>query len=532
MDTSTGCNHDSLLATQSRVGFKRTLCVLIFSMLWAAGSTTAHAEQWTNLEGTRTIEGRMVGIWGESVILELLGGRRVAIKMKDLRGDSRIQARKLAQQLLDARESRVTELKGNAAAASAKAPQPLPKPPAAPAYQAPKANAAAADFIDQIDTAITNGHLLAVYDALPPSYRKDVDEIVKLAASEMNETSWQGLVGTAQRLGDIIVTHQTWFLSSPRIQALPANDLAVVEEQILPLADLMRVGLSPDATNLNQLQAVSFGQWLAERDEVIAPYLAQLVGQMGLSISRRVTLKSEKDGTAVVSVEQDGGTRDMELISVEGYWVPKTIADGWKANVDSIKGDIASTTSTIENMGAVLGIFNPVLNPMANSQSPDQFHAAMDSLFSPAIQSAMITIATKLGKTPVVASNQNNGRGNSGFGGYDGGYGEDMGEDMGDEMGDDMSDGYGGGYGSGPAAFPGGPGGPGFGGSGGRPPSPGAPGGPGAGSSGRPPSPGAPGGPGAGSSGRPPSPGAPGGPGGGNNGRPPSPGAPGGPGAS
>ena len=140
----------------------------------------------------------------------------------------------------------------------------------------------------------------------------------------------------------------------------------------------------------------------------------------GLSISRRVTLKSEKDGTAVVSVEQDGGTRDMELISVEGYWVPKTIADGWKANVDSIKGDIASTTSTIENMGAVLGIFNPVLNPMANSQSPEQFHAAMDSLFSPAIQSAMITIATKLGKTPVVASNQNNGRGNSGFSGYDG----------------------------------------------------------------------------------------------------------------
>ena len=72
------------------------------------------------------------------------------------------------------------------------------------------------------------------------------------------------------RLGDIIVTHQTWFLSSPRIQALPANDLAVVEEQILPLANLMRVGLSPEATNLNQLQAVSFGQWLAERDEVIA----------------------------------------------------------------------------------------------------------------------------------------------------------------------------------------------------------------------------------------------------------------------
>ena len=189
MDTSTGCNHDSLLATQSRVGFKRTLCVLIFSMLWAAGSTTAHAEQWTNLEGTRTIEGRMVGIWGESVILELLGGRRVAVKMKDLRGDSRIQARKLAQQLVDARESRVSELKGNAAVPGESSPT---------TTQATGSTGLPGTTMPQQPISlirsipITTGHLLAVYDALPPSYRKDVDEIVKLAASEMNETSWQG----------------------------------------------------------------------------------------------------------------------------------------------------------------------------------------------------------------------------------------------------------------------------------------------------------------------------------------------------
>ncbi len=530
MHTSNGRNQTCSFEYQLRSlkhrlhrSVTRTSRVMVFASLSLIGLAAAQAEQWTNLLGTHTVEARLVGLWGDSAILELAGGKRVAVKLADLRGESRIQARKLAQELETARASRVSELKGNASVATAKAPQPLPKPPAAPAYQPPQANMGVAEFIDQIDGAINDGHLIAVYDALPPSYRKDVDDVVKLTASKLNESSWQVIVGTLQRLGDVIINHQTWFLSNPRIQALPPKDLDAVEEQILPLADLMRVGLTPEATSLNQLQTIRFGQWLTERDEVIAPYLAQLVDQIGLSIGRQVTVKSEKEGAAVISVEQEGAARDIELISIDGYWVPKTIADEWAKNIDSLKGDISGTTQTLEVLSGLLVIFNPMLNPMANSQTSAQFHSAMDGLFSPTAQTLVTTFAGILGKAPVVASNQNNGRGNSGFGGYN----EDYGDDMEDDMGDDMSGGYGG---SGPAAFPGAPGGPGAGGSNGRPPSPGAPGGPSAGgSNGRPPSPGAPGGPGAGgSNGRPPSPGSPGGPGaGGNSRRPPSPGAPG-----
>ena len=289
----------------------KTLHVGTVAVLSVIGIVTAQAEQWTDLNGTRTVEARMVGLWGDSVILELTGGKRVAVKLEDLRSESRIQAQKLARQLEVSRASRVSELQGNAAAASAAAPEPLPKPSAAPAYQPPQANVGVAEFIDQIDAAITDGHLVAVYDALPPTYRKDVDDMVKLTASQLNQNSWQGLVGTAQRIGEVIVTHQTWFLSSPRIQALRPKDLDAVETQVLSLADLMRVGLSPEATSLNQLQTISFGQWLSERDRVIAPYLAQLVDQSGVNISRQVTVKSEKDGVAVISVEQDGAALSL-----------------------------------------------------------------------------------------------------------------------------------------------------------------------------------------------------------------------------
>ena len=195
MDTSKGCNCTSFFQNPWRRSVSAAPRFAIVAALSVIGVCAAQAELWTDLRGTRTVEARMIGLWGDSVILELTGGKRVSVKLEDLRSESRIQAQKLANQLKVSRADRVSELQGNAAAASAAAPQPLPTPSPAPSYKPPQANASVSDFINQIDDAITDGHLVAVYDALPPSYRKDVDEVVKLTASQLNQASWQGKVG-------------------------------------------------------------------------------------------------------------------------------------------------------------------------------------------------------------------------------------------------------------------------------------------------------------------------------------------------
>ncbi len=44
-----------------------------------------------------SVDAKMVGMWGDSVILQLSNGRRVTVKLDDLRSESRIQARELAR---------------------------------------------------------------------------------------------------------------------------------------------------------------------------------------------------------------------------------------------------------------------------------------------------------------------------------------------------------------------------------------------------------------------------------------------------
>ncbi len=399
--------------------------------------TVAHGETWTSLRGTHSVDARMVGLWGDNVILELANGRRVTIKLNDLRSESRIQANELAKTLETSRMGRVKELQGQATAAAAPAPNPLPQPPPAPDYTAPSKDSKPEDFLDQLDAAVMDGHIVAIFDALPPSYQKDVNDIVKLAAQKISPSTWQSLVGTAQQVGDVIVTHQRWFLSSPRIQALPPDQIDKIEDQVLTFAGLVREGLSPEATQLETLQSMDFGQWLAERDKVIAPHLAQIFQKAGSSTARQISVDSEKDGTAMVTINQAGVKSNVAYTLVEGHWVPKTIADTWAEKVATWKQELndAPDGTVLGTYALMLEPIAPMLQPLAQASDEGRFHEEMEAIFVPA-ETIATTVATMLGKSINLAS-----RGGGQAGQYGGGYEDDMGgydEQMEMQMAEEM----------------------------------------------------------------------------------------------
>lgn len=414
----------------------RWCAALLTSASLVFATTSSHAETWTSLNGSHSIDAKMIGLWGGNVILELGNGRRISVQLDQLRSESRIQAQNMAGELASARGDRVNDLRGKAANAAAPAPDPLPVPEAAPTYYAPLAGQPAADFFAQLDAALEAGHIRAVYDALPPSYRKDIDDVVRSSAQRMDPVAWQNLVGTAHRLGDLIESRQRWFLSSPRVLALPAEQVEVAQGPVLTLAGLLRVGLEPNALQLERLQTVGFGEWIGERDAVIAPYLAQLFEQLGSDPWREITIDSEKDGTAVASIDIDGATTKVTYSNVEGFWVPKSLADNWATSVESWKsGDDASLATALAAAGLVLQPISGELDTLANAKNANDFHAALESAFVPA-EAIATSVAALLGKSMNLASNTRGGSA-GGYSDYDSGGYEDSMMGMDEEYGDE-----------------------------------------------------------------------------------------------
>ena len=312
----------------------------------------------------------MIGLWGDSVILEVSGGRRVSVKLDDLRGDSRIQAQKLAEGLKNSRAVGSRNCRGRPRRLRRRPPIRCLNPRRHLPTPRRQQDAQPDEFLEQLETAVKGGHVVAIFDALPPSYRNDVNEIVKLAAQKIDPNTWQSLVGTAHRLGDLIVTHQRWFLSSPRIEALPPDQRDKIEGEVLSFAGLLRDGLSPEAMQLDQLQTMDFGQWLAGRDQAIAPHLAGSFNSSAVVLVDRSRSIRQQDGTAVVTIDQNGVTSKVTYTLVEGYWVPKTIADKWAESVESWKQELADTPAgtLLGNYALMLEPIQSMLEPLANAR--------------------------------------------------------------------------------------------------------------------------------------------------------------------
>ncbi|MDB4676600.1 hypothetical protein OAF09_00070 [bacterium] len=401
-------------------------------------SSLALGETWTSLRGNYVVEAEMLGLWGEAVILKMDDGRRVSVNLLNLRSESRIQAREIAKKLEEQRDALITELKGRATDAAAPAPDPLPQPPAASAYVPPQPNAKAGDFLNQVENALASGHLLGLYDSLPPSYRKDIDELVKLTAANTNSAAWTTVMGTFQKFGEVLVTRQRWFLSSPRIQALGPAEQDFISGPVITLAGLLRTGLDPAAMQLQTLQTADFRQWLEQRDEAIAPYLSLLMQQLGLDSLRQMNVESEQDGVAVVSVSAGGESFQDNYVQVEGYWVSKSLADQWSEEVETWK-QTAQTPDAMDMTTAsiFLGTLQPVLGQLANTQDASGFHEQMEAIFLPA-ESMMTTLAGSLGTTFAGNNAGQSANGRGAGGGEFGDYGEGMEMDMEMEMDMDM----------------------------------------------------------------------------------------------
>lgn len=388
---------------------------------------TASAEEWTDLRGTRTIEAKMVGMWGDNVVLQLQNGKRVTVNANSLKSDSRIQARQLQRELADARTARIDELKQRAIEAALPAPNPLPTPPKTSAYQ-PIASGQRIDaFLKSVDDQVRAGHVMAIYDALPPAYRADVTSIVTEAANKIDGPGWQATVGTLHEFGDAIVTHQRWFLSHPRITQLPIDALEMVEGELLTIAGALRSGLSPDVSNLQTLQSGGFEKWMKQFDAATADYIAQTY-RMSNAANRTVTVESETAEAAVVTIDASGGKSKVTFQNVDGFWVPKSMADKWTDDVAAIKQTIAGVPAGTL-LAPVAFVTSPIasaVGPMTTASTEDAFHGAMESLFT-GTEAILAAAGKLLGKDFSLAKKSSNG-------GYYNGMDDSYGSDYDDEM--------------------------------------------------------------------------------------------------
>jgi len=386
-----------------RSSFVRRFRIALLTAGLAASSgwsPSQAADEWTNLTGTSTVTGEMIGSWNGRVLLQLEGGRRVSVRLEDLRADSRILAEKRLVEIRQRLQQRRQEISQAAQAAEAPAPPDAGELPPAPSYTVPPPGADLRTTLVAIRDQTLAGHLRVFYDTLPASHQQQTSELVALGLAKLNTASFESVRSTIHGLAELIVTRQRWLLSHPRLAQLPAEQ----QQGLIATAGFLRALTSDEVLSLASLRSRTLAESVALIDDAVSPHLYRLAGDPSAGASTfqpdfEVEAGGEGAMIAKVVVPLAGPIMALNFKPVEGRWVlasapqatgapaPSTpapatsaAADDWQQARESLASLPDESLRLPPPAELMLQQFTAAIAPLQQASTQHEFHRALDEL--------------------------------------------------------------------------------------------------------------------------------------------------------
>ena len=290
--------------------------------------------------------------------------------------------------------------------------QPHPKRPVAPvvavllaAFAVP---AVAAEIPDSPDGTVrfvmeqlADRHPEVLWQALPPTYQKDISELTHTFAAKMDPEVWSSAFALGSRTAALLRDKKDIILASSYA------DMAGDERDNLASGWDAGVGFldsffSSDVSRLDALETIDWGNYLATTGRDLMNLAAERSKASGKdAFDEEITKKLEQAEIELVSRDGDSATvkvsapdedpEDIELTRVEGRWVPSDMADDWDANVAEAKQKLAALSdeeieqSSMQTM-MFIGMLDGVVAQLETVETSEEFEQAIQGILGPFLE--------------------------------------------------------------------------------------------------------------------------------------------------
>jgi hypothetical protein len=246
--------------------------------------------------------------------------------------------------------------------------------------------------------ALAERHPEVLWQALPPTYQRDIAELTHAFAAKMDPAVWDAAFGLGRRTAALLRDKKEIILASSMLDAA-GQEREQIESGWDPMVALLDDVFSSDVSRLENLQTIDWGNYLATSGRDFMNLAAERSKASGDdAFDREFSSKLRLAEVELVSLDGDQATvrmtapdeepEDMQLVRVEGRWVPSDMARDWDQNVADAKQKLASITdeeiqqSSIQAMG-LIGMADGVLGQLEMVETTEQFDQAMQGLLGP-----------------------------------------------------------------------------------------------------------------------------------------------------
>jgi hypothetical protein len=246
--------------------------------------------------------------------------------------------------------------------------------------------------VEIVAANLANNHPEIVWEALPESYRADINELTAAFAAKMDPELYDRSMALALSFIDVLQAKQDIILASETV-AGTGIDVDALGARMTPALEIARSFFASEVSTTAGLAVIDWQQYLAGTVAEIMKTADAIEGEEGedpfLAFdSVEVELLEEDGDTAVVRVTADDEEpEDVAMTKIENRWVPAEMAEQWDAKV--AEGHARLEEITPEKMEelkgqAVLGfaMAEGLISQLETIETPEEF----DSTFGPMLE--------------------------------------------------------------------------------------------------------------------------------------------------
>ncbi len=249
-----------------------------------------------------------------------------------------------------------------------------------------------------VSAALADRHPEVLWQALPPSYQKDITELTHTFAGRMDPAVWDAAFGLGRRAVGILRNKKALFLGTETFQAV-GDDRRRIEDGWDSVVSVLDSFFGSDVTRLETLKTIDWERYLATTGRQLMSEAAEVSKARGDNAYERefagklrqtkVELVARDGDQATVRMTAPGEEpEELALTRVEGRWVPTEMAADWDVKVAAAREKLASITDEEVAQGsaqamAVIGMADAMLTELEGVESAEQLDEKLQGLFGP-----------------------------------------------------------------------------------------------------------------------------------------------------
>ncbi|MCY3005235.1 MAG: SHD1 domain-containing protein [Planctomycetota bacterium] len=382
-------------------------CTLAWGLL-LAGAQGSYAQEkfleWSDDTGRFKVDAQYLRVEGEQLVLKRADGREIKIPFERLSPESLELARSKSGMTSPRASSPKPALSDPKSAASPEKKSPEKTSPAASASESSRPvmqfqdNMDPKEFIDRIFKETSQDNYIVMWDAMPASKQKQLEELMVAFASKVDVRSFDMIRKTRNSLIEILRKQQNYILNSTVI-GLPPDIRSEFEPSYPAMVDVADSLVAKDLLDGKRMQQ-------GNMRGLLDGYLTKLLKSVDTAILTLPTsnpirsqyedakilnkpnwqVEKTSSTTATLSIPQAPGgpppPPPIALVLSEGRWLPEELVKNWDTGISQAKALIATMDAQKIQQGLTTGLLvaNAPLNNLKNAKSQSEFDKTLGEL--------------------------------------------------------------------------------------------------------------------------------------------------------